>query len=224
MEKETTKIDKIISPRQSEAGEGKNDYESKQLERERVRKQEHRRAKMGRIKKLLIRRAVWILILAGLVYGVFLLAKTSGPDGEDLSIRYDIQGQDHVADGTTHPPYNSNPPSSGWHYASPARGGFYEEPLPDERIIHNLEHGDVWIAYRADINDEAKDILESLAGRYVVVSPRLENEGDISLVAWGRVDTFNVENEVVDEERIHDFIGRYDNRGPEKVRGIQTGY
>ena len=56
-----------------------------------------------------------------------------------------------------------------------------------------------------------------------MVSPRPENEGDISLIAWGRVDTFNIKNSIVDEERITDFIRRYDNHGPEKVRGIQRG-
>ena len=96
--------------------------------------------------------------------------------------------------------------------------------MPDERVIHNLEHGDVWIAYHPDISDETKETLKSFAGQYVVVSPRLQNEGGVSLVAWGRIDTFDVENEPVDEGRIRDFIRRYDNRGPEKVRGIQTGH
>jgi len=91
-------------------------------------------------------------------------------------------------------------------------------------VIHNLEHGDIWIAYHFDISGEAKEILESFAGQYVVVSPRFENEGDISLVAWGRVDTFDIENGVIDKGRIKDFISRYYNRGPERVRSIQTGH
>jgi len=69
-----------------------------------------------------------------------------------------------------------------------------------------------------------KDTLESFAGQYVVVSPRALNDGDISLVAWGRVDMFDIENGVVDEGRIKDFISQYDNRGPEKVRGVQAGH
>lgn len=171
-----------------------------------------------------MRYSLWIAIVAVVGYGLFLLARTAEPDDEDFSVAYSIQGRDHIANGAEHPSYNSNPPSSGWHYVSPARGGFYDEPLPDEQVIHNLEHGDIWISYRSGISDEAKKVLESFAGRFVVVSPRGDNEGDISLVAWGRVDTFNAENGIVDEERIRDFISRYDNRGPEKVRGPQVGH
>lgn len=202
----------------------KTEYEIKKEEREKAREEERGQAKMEKIKKSFVRYSLWIVIVVAVGYGIFLLAQTAGPDGEDFSVAHSIQGRDHIADGETHPPYNSNPPSSGSHYTSTARGGFYEEPLPDEQVIHNLEHGDVWIAYHPDISDEAKETLEFFAGQYVVVSPRSENEGDISLVAWGRADTFDIENEAVDEGRIRDFIRRYDNRGPEKVRGIQAGH
>ncbi|PIR69326.1 MAG: hypothetical protein COU47_03060 [Candidatus Niyogibacteria bacterium CG10_big_fil_rev_8_21_14_0_10_46_36] len=189
-----------------------------------AREKERTQAKRVRLQKSFTKYALWILVVVSIGYGLFLLAQTAGPDGEDFSVAYDIQGRDHIADGAEHPEYNSNPPSSGWHYASPARGGFYDEPLPDERVIHNLEHGDIWIAYLPDLDQKIIDDLESFAGQYVVVSPRPKNEGDISLVAWGRVDTFDIENGVVDEGRVSDFIKRYDNRGPEKVRGVQTGH
>lgn len=202
----------------------KTEYEIKKEEREKAREEERGQAQMKKTKKSFVRYSLWIVIVVAVGYGIFLLAQTAGPEGEDFSVAYSIQGRDHIAGGATHPPYNSNPPSSGSHYTSTARGGFYEEPLPDERVIHNLEHGDIWIAYHPDISDEAKETLESFAGQYVVVSPRRDNKGDISLVAWGRVDTFDIENEFVDEGRVRDFIRRYDNRGPEKVRGIQTGH
>ncbi|OHA16681.1 MAG: hypothetical protein A3G52_03025 [Candidatus Taylorbacteria bacterium RIFCSPLOWO2_12_FULL_43_20] len=199
--------------------ETKNDYESKKREREYAREEESKRVRMAKAKKSLLRYALWLIIVAIIGYGIFLLAQTAVPEGEDFSVAYDIQGRDHIADGEKRSVYNSNPPSSGPHYGSTVRGGFYDEPLPDEQVIHNLEHGDIWIAYHPHISDKAKEKLKSFAGRYVVVSPRLENEGDISLVAWGRVDTFDINNEIVDEGRIRDFIRRYDNRGPEKVRG-----
>ncbi|MBI2673809.1 MAG: DUF3105 domain-containing protein [Candidatus Zambryskibacteria bacterium] len=200
--------------------ETKNNYEQKKQEREVAKEKERTQAGRAKVQKSITRYTLWILILVAVGYGIFLLAQTTGPDGEDFSVAYEIQGRDHIADGASHPEYNSNPPSSGWHYGSPARGGYYNEPLPDEQVLHNLEHGDIWIAYHSDISDEAKKVLESFAGQYVVVSPRTENERDIALVAWGRVDTFDIENSVVNENRISDFIKRYDNRGPEKVRGI----
>ena len=202
----------------------KNNYKLKKQEHEQAREEKQHTVHIARMKKKFVRYSLWVLVLVVIGYGLFLLAQTAVPDEEDFSVAYSIQGWDHIADGASHPEYNSNPPSSGWHYTSSARGGFYNEPLPDERVIHNLEHGDVWIAYHPDISDVAKNTLRSFAGQYVVVSPRALNDGDISLVAWGRVDMFDIENGVVDEGRIKDFISQYDNRGPEKVRGVQAGH
>ena len=204
--------------------EPKANYKQKKREREATKEKERTQVQGAKVRKSIVRFILWILILVAVGYGIFLLAQTAGSEGEDFSVVYEIQGREHIADGISHPEYNSNPPSSGSHYASPARGGFYDESLPDERVIHNLEHGDIWIAYRSDISGEAKEIIKSFAGRYVVVSPRSENDGDISLVAWGRVDTFDLENNVVDEGRIRDFIKRYDNHGPEQVRAIRPGH
>ncbi|MEX2013853.1 MAG: DUF3105 domain-containing protein [Parcubacteria group bacterium] len=202
----------------------KNNYEQKKQDRERARDLLRANEKMKRKAVSLMRYALWIVLLLVIGYGLFLLAQNAVPDGEDFSVAHSIQGQQHIDVGSSHPSYNSNPPSSGWHYVSPARGGFYNEMLPDEQVIHNLEHGDIWIAYHPGTSEEIRDMLESFAGQYVVVSPRTGNGGDISLVAWGRVDTFSAEDGIVDEGRIRDFIKRYDNRGPEKVRGIQTGH
>lgn len=200
-----------------------NSYEIKKQERERARKEKYKGVQAEQVKKSFLRYGIWAGIAVLVGYGVFLLMRATGPQGEDHSTAYDIQSREHIANGAVHPPYNSNPPSSGWHYVSPARTDFYNEPIPDESAIHNIEHGDIWIAYRPTISDETKSILKKFAGAYVLVSPRAENAGDISLVAWGRVDTFDIVGGVLDQERIQDFIRRYDNRGPEKVRGIQTG-
>ena len=221
MEEKTTKNKADYQPQDDS---GKSSYELKKQERERIRGKEHRRTQVDKMKKTFMKYGLWILMVFLVGYSIFVLVDNQRPDGEDFSVSYDIQGREHIENGATHPSYNSNPPSSGWHYVSPARGGFYGEPLPDEQVIHNLEHGDIWIAYHPDLNDEIKDILESFAGQYVVVSPRADNEGDISLVAWGRVDTFNIENGIVNENRIKDFIKRYDNRGPESVRSVQSGH
>jgi len=158
------------------------------------------------------------------LYVITFLVRTSESQSVDHSIAFSIQGRQHIAVGEEAKQYNSNPPSSGDHYGQTARGGFYDEPLADETVIHNLEHGDIWIAYHPRINNETRSLLKKFAGQYVVVSPRAQNDGDISVVAWGRVDTFDINTDVLDEGRIQDFIRRYDNRGPEKVRGTQVGH
>ena len=144
------------------------------------------------------------------------------PAIEDQSIEYPVLNRDHIDVDTTHGEYNSNPPSSGWHYADTAKLGFYDvdEPPPaDENLIHNLEHGEIWIAYRPTIPAAIKDELKQFAGEsLVVVTPRVANDADIALVTWGRVDKWNLpEDGTLDAARIRDFITRYRDHGPEKV-------
>lgn len=201
--------------------ETKSKYEEKKEAKEQARAENEKIARSTKMRMSLSRYVIGVAVILLIGYGLFLLAKAAGPKGEDFSVSHEIQGREHIANGSEHPPYNSNPPSSGWHYVEPARGGFYRNPIPDENVIHSLEHGDIWISYRKYISEEAKSILEEFAGQYVVVSPREENEADISLVSWGRTDSFDVEEGVVDEQRIKDFIIRYDNRGPEKIRNVQ---
>ena len=63
---------------------------------------------------------------------------------------YPIQGREHIPLDAPHLPYNSNPPTSGPHYESPVPWGVYDHELPDEQLVHNLEHGGVWVSYNCD--------------------------------------------------------------------------
>ena len=146
-----------------------------------------------------------------------MLIRSSAPEGPDLSTAYPIVGQEHIQVGASHPPYNSNPPTSGWHYANPAPTDFYDAPLPDETLVHNLEHGDIWIAYHPRISDSTKESLKKFLAPRIIIAPWEQNEFDISLVAWGRLDSFNIEENAFPEARTRDFIKRYTNKGPEKL-------
>ncbi len=56
------------------------------------------------------------------------------------------QGRNHVPAGTAEK-YNSNPPTSGPHYAQWEKPGIYSKVLPDGNLIHSLEHGYIVISY-----------------------------------------------------------------------------
>lgn len=200
----------------------KKSYEAKKQERELEREAMRTRARTRRRMKVLSWSGLVLVLVILAGYGMYLFGESNGPQGEDFSIAYESIGRNHIPEGAPRPAYNSNPPSSGNHYAQTVRGGFYDAPLRDENVVHNLEHGDVWIAYHPDVSGETRDALKRFAGQYVVVSPRSENDRDVSLVAWGRVDSFDLaEGTLLDLARVRDFIRRYDNRGPEKVRGVR---
>lgn len=158
----------------------------------------------------------WTLGALVVLGGGWLLVGATGPKGQNYSQGISVLGRNHIANGTT-ASYNSNPPTSGDHYATPAPVRFYDRELPDEQLVHNLEHGHIWIAYKPSLSEELINILKDFSGGNVIVTPRLANDFDIALASWGRLDKFNVENEQIDEPRIKDFISRYQNRGPERV-------
>jgi hypothetical protein len=126
------------------------------------------------------------------------------------------QGRDHVAPGQPHPPYNSNPPASGWHYPSTASWGFHNSALPDELMIHNLEHGGIWITYKDDRDSAVVDALVVLAREFprkLVITYRPANDSPIAVVAWDHV----MKLDGFDRTAIVDFYNRFKNKGPEFV-------
>lgn len=119
-----------------------------------------------------------------------------------------IMGHDHlVSMDTPHPPYNSDPPTSGPHLVLLAPWGVYRIPIPKELQVHNLEDGGVLVQYACrDCPDVVKK-LESIVTRYnrVVLAPYPHMEHRIALTAWGRLDAFDD----VDADRIMRFIEAY---------------
>jgi len=168
-----------------------------------------------------MKKTIWTLIIIVLLgfagWGITKAVQSGVPEEADMSVFYPAQNREHIEVGAEHPEYTSNPPSGGWHYGLTAKKKFYDEPVPDGYVIHNLEHGDIWIAYHPRITQEAKEALKQFAFSKILVSPREANNTDIALVAWERVDAFNLENGVVPEGRIRDFIKRYRNKGPERI-------
>lgn len=163
-----------------------------------------------------IKATIWwiigIIMAAGFIYGLVIWSIKDGQQerpGQAIA----IQGQQHIDVGATHPEYNSNPPTSGWHYAEPAEKRIYENELPDEQVIHNLEHGEIWISYK-DVDSDTKTKLENIGRRYpqsVIVTPRAKNDGKIVLASWGRLQTL----EQFDETAIVNFIKANKNKSPE---------
>lgn len=161
------------------------------------------------MKKTLIILVIVAVAIVGLIFLVNVAEE--GRPGQAIS----IQGREHIAVGAEHPAYNSNPPTSGWHYAEEAEWGFYGRELPDEQLVHNLEHGGVWIAYK-DIDDETKTRLEALARKYsgsVIITLRPANDVKIALASWGRLE--RMDN--FDKEKIIAFIKANKNKSPEPL-------
>ncbi|PWB47781.1 MAG: hypothetical protein C3F12_03605 [Candidatus Methylomirabilota bacterium] len=110
----------------------------------------------------------------------------------------------HVPLGMPHPPYNSDPPTSGPHASGLARWGVYTEPVSKELQVHNLEDGGVVIQYACQDCPDLVKQLTAIAERYdhVILAPYPDMDRKIALTAWGRIDKFDEFNEA----RIVTFI------------------
>lgn len=85
-----------------------------------------------------------LLIITGVVF--WLLKSENGPKpGQTLA---DL-GRDHIP-LETKVDYNSNPPTSGPHDADWKKGGIYDFPPEDKKLVHSLEHGYIIISYNCD--------------------------------------------------------------------------
>jgi len=139
-----------------------------------------------------------------------LLEVKEGPAPQELPGKfYPDQGQQHLAPGETFDGYNSNPPSSGPHDPQPVPWGFYDQPVPKEKLVHNLEHGGKLVLYNP--STVAPDVVEQLrlfgeryvtGGAKLVGAPYPDMQSQFALVSWTYVDTFDE----LDPDRVAQFL------------------
>lgn len=119
-------------------------------------------------------------------------------------------GNEHIASLTTwHPPYSSDPPTSGPHVACIAPWGRHTAPIPKELQVHNLEDGGV--AAQDNCPQGCPELVEKLKAivdrhdRHVLLAPYPGMATRIALTAWGRIDRLDE----FDDDRIRGFIDAY---------------
>ena len=126
--------------------------------------------------------------------------------------------------------YSTTPPTSGDHWSVPQRCGFFTDPVPDEQVVHNLEHSNIIISYNLPNQDDVDalknvfdDLDEGWRAHFTVARPYDQiASGQVALSAWGVLDIMDG----VDKDRIERFFEHYVGRlGPEgaiSCRGAQT--
>ncbi len=146
--------------------------------------------------------------------------ETDEPLPEPEVIEVPIQGVNHIGIGESHEPYNSKPPTSGPHYAEWVDAGLYDEIVPDEYLVHNLEHGYVIIWFDCDqmtsdecqtTQDGIQTVIDYFDGYKVIGMPRRMEESPIALSSWGVLARLWA----YDEDFIIEFIEEHQNQAPE---------
>ena len=186
-----------------------------------------RRKKTNRI-YLIASVAIAVLVIAGFAVGGLGRGGGGGAANTGSNERYvDGVGVQELITSANHVPegqaveYSSYPPTSGDHWElGPAACGFYAEGLPDEQIVHNLEHGNILVSYNftgQQAKDQLRTAIDSIdqAGEWGVV--RFYDkipEGTVAVAAWGRLDLM----QGVEQDRIARFFATFaGNLGPERI-------
>lgn len=128
----------------------------------------------------------------------------------------DFVGQ-HYEDGAIL--YEQVPPTGGMHRGLWQNCGFYSDYIDNERGVHSLEHGAVWITYDPDLPQDQIDHLESKADQqFVLISPYPGLDSPVVASVWGK----QIFLDGAFDDRLDAFISRY-RKNPEnspEVNGI----
>jgi hypothetical protein len=91
---------------------------------------------------------------------------TTGWPGDGATHAGALQ-HDHVTGPVT---YSVVPPVGGPHNPVWMNAGVYTTPIPNERAVHNLEHGAVWITYRPSLSEADIAQLVAFVGNQTLIA------------------------------------------------------
>lgn len=102
--------------------------------------------------------------------------------------------------------YEHRPPPGGEHFEVWLECGVYDTVLPDELVVHDLEHGTFWFAYDADALDAAA--VAELAAQLPengIMAPYDDLSAPVVVTVWGR----QLALAGADDPRLQLFVDEY---------------
>jgi hypothetical protein len=188
---------------------------SRQERKEQARRDRERRIREARRRQRMRKLARWgiaaavVLGVAGFIFWQTQQGREAEAEAREAANRLGcgaIQTKQDEVDAaaaldqeTLHsPPFSQGrggvPVTAGRHSSPlPPTPAVYDQPIPEENAIHNLEHGYVVIYYAAggenQLSDELRSRLEEVAEgqEKVLVAPYPELASSFDLVAWGKL-------------------------------------
>jgi hypothetical protein len=118
--------------------------------------------------------------------------------------------------------YPDPPPAGGAHNPCWLPFGVYDSEPPDERWVHNMEHGAVVFLYNCPDGcpDEVAELEIMAASRpFALVAPYAALPGRYAAVAWG----FRLVSECFDRAALEGFYEAHVNHGPESSTSPPPG-
>lgn len=180
------------------------------------------------------------LFLVSVALGYVLFGSDSGKASADATRQLQAAGctvktvealpsNDHtiMTAGGTSAKWNTSPPTSGPHYAQQAIWGAYTEPLLQAQVVHNLEHGGIFIQYGKDVPQATVDELKAFYDNHqngTLLAPLPSLGSKIALGVWttsspSKPDTGTAhlaKCTTFDENAYAAFFDAYQFQGPER--------
>jgi Protein of unknown function (DUF3105) len=130
-------------------------------------------------------------------------------------------GRDHIDAGEQPDNWNSNPPTSGDHLATPLGPGVYDGEQDPRAMVHSLEHGYVLMLYRGIPEDQVNQLrqfAEERNGSKLILAPYsgLPQDG-VALAAWRNLELLQRVNMDVVQAFVNDYMvpGATKSQAPE---------
>lgn len=164
------------------------------------------------------------LVLLGITIlglgAAFVFTTSSKPETPRPGAEQADAGREHIAVGQK-ASYKDTIPTSGNHSVQPAAWGISDVELPNEAVIHNMEHGGIVISYKSDIDIALKAKIAALFEKpysnpdfrptKAIVMPRQSQSEPIVLASWKRLQRLAT----YDERSIIDYYTRNIGNSPE---------
>ena len=134
-------------------------------------------------------------------------------------------GRDHIDPSQQPRNWNSNPPTSGDHLATPLPPGVYSGEQDMRAMLHSMEHGYVVIVYKGIPDDQVNQLREFAKahdGSKLILAPwsGLERNG-VALAAWRNLEILQRVNMDVVQAFVNDYMipGGAKSQAPEPRAG-----
>lgn len=137
---------------------------------------------------------------------------------EDVLVVEDLSPEHRVDEDIE---YDQVPLIGGPHDEEWLACGTYDEPVRDENVAHDLEHGTVWITYDPDLPSDDLAVLERLLPDNGILSPYPDLPSPAVITVWG----VQLELTGADDPRLPLFIEEYGDgsTAPEPFASCEGG-
>ncbi|MGH2694639.1 MAG: DUF3105 domain-containing protein [Actinomycetota bacterium] len=195
------------------AGAEAQERRRQRLEARREAKARAQAARRRRQQRERIVRWLSVAALLGVVFW-FLFLRGSGPseiEGHPVSSFGATGVGEHVQGAVD---YETTPPVAGPHAGTPAPCGVFGQPIPNENLVHTLEHGAVGLLFTPEVPPDDIALIESIArdfDSHVFSAPYPVMETPIAVVSWGRM----MRLDELDASAMRGYIDAFREKGPE---------